>query len=108
VYEEVPLPYRPGEFVELSATEEVAAPVTSSSVIEPRITTEELPTEAEAGQELGKVEVFVGGQSVGRSALIAQEGYEEASLWDRAWYSIRRIVGRALEEVRQALEYIQS
>jgi hypothetical protein len=108
VYEEVSLSYRPGEFVELSATEEVAAPVTSSSEIEPRITTEELPPEAEAGQELGEVEVFVGGQSVGRSALIAQEGYEEASLWDRAWYSVRKIVGRALEEARQALEYLQS
>ena len=108
VYEEVPLPYRPGEFVELSATEEVAAPVTSSSEIEPRITTEELPPEAEAGQELGEVEVFVGGQSVGRSALIVQEGYEEASLWDRARYSVRRIVGKALEEAGQALEHIQS
>jgi len=104
VYEEVPLPYRPGEFVELSATEEVAAPVTSNSEIEPRITIEELPPEAEAGQELGEVEVFVGGQSVGRSALVAQEGYEEASLWDRARYSVRRIVGKALEATRQALE----
>ena len=108
VYEEVPLPYRPGEFVELSATEEVAAPVTSSSEIEPRTTTDELPPEAEAGQELGEVEAFVGGQSVGRSALIAHEGYEEGSLWDRAWYSVRRIVGKALEAARQALQYIQS
>jgi integrase len=39
-----------------------------------------LPPKAETGQELGEVEVFVGGQSVGRSALVAQEGYEEASL----------------------------
>ena len=108
VYEEVPLPYRSGEFVELSATEEVAAPVTSSSEIDPRITIEVLPPEAEAGQKLGEVEVFVGGQSVGRSALIVQEGYEEASLWDRTRYSVRRIVGKALEEAGQALEYIQS
>jgi hypothetical protein len=49
-----------------------------------------LPPKAEAGQELGEGEVFVGGQSVGRSALVAQEGYEEASLWDKAWYSVRR------------------
>jgi serine-type D-Ala-D-Ala carboxypeptidase (penicillin-binding protein 5/6) len=104
VYEEVPLPYRPGEFVELSATEEVAAPVTSSSEIERQVTTEELPSEAEASQELGEVEVLVGEQSVGRSALVAQEGYEEASLWDRAWYSVRRMVGKALEEAGRALE----
>jgi serine-type D-Ala-D-Ala carboxypeptidase (penicillin-binding protein 5/6) len=108
VYEEVPLPYRPGEFVELSATEEVAAPVTSSSEIERQVTTEELPSEAEASQELGEVEVLVGEQSVGRSALVAQEGYEEASLWDRAWFSVRRMVGKALEEAGRALEWVQS
>jgi serine-type D-Ala-D-Ala carboxypeptidase (penicillin-binding protein 5/6) len=108
VYEEVPLPYRPGEFVELSATEEVAAPVTSSSEIERQVTTEELPSEAETSQELGEVEVLVGEQSVGRSALAAQEGYEEASLWDRAWYSVRRMVGKALEEAGRALEWVQS
>ena len=104
VYEEVPLPYRPGEFVELSATEEVAAPVTSSSEIERQVTTEELPSEAEASQELGEVEVTVGGQSVGRSALVTQEGYEEASLWDRAWHSARTMADKALEEAGRALE----
>ncbi len=103
-YEEVPLPYRRGESVKLTATEEVAAPVASSSEVERRVTTEELPPEAEAGQQLGEVEVFVDGQSIGRSTLVAQEGYEEASLWDRTWYSIQGIVDRALEEARQALE----
>ncbi|MDQ3912653.1 MAG: D-alanyl-D-alanine carboxypeptidase [Actinomycetota bacterium] len=103
-YEEAPLPYRPGEFVELTATEEVAAPVAPSSEVERRVTTEELPPEAEAGQKLGELEVFVDGQSIGRSALVAQEGYEEASLWDKTWYSVQGIASRALEEVRQALE----
>lgn len=103
-YEEVPLPYRRGESVELIAAEEVAAPVASSSGVERRVTTEKLPPEAEAGQKLGEVEVFVDGQSVGRSPLVAQEGYEEASLWDRALYSVQGIVGRALEEARRALE----
>ena len=103
-YQEVPLPYRRGESVELTTTEEVAAPVASSSEVERRVTTEELPPEAEAGQKLGEVEVFVDGQSIGRSALVAQEGYEEASLWDRALFSVQRIVGRALEEARQALK----
>jgi serine-type D-Ala-D-Ala carboxypeptidase (penicillin-binding protein 5/6) len=104
VYEGAPLPYRWGETVELTATEEVAAPVASDSEVERRVTTEELPPEAEPGQRLGEVEVFVDGQSIGRSALVAEEGYEEASLWDRAWYSVRGIAERALEVARQALE----
>ena len=104
VYEGAPLPYRWGESVELSATEEVAAPIASSSEVERRVTTEELPPEAEPGQRLGEVEVFVDGQSIGRSALVAEEGYEEASLWDRALYSVRGIAERALEVARQALE----
>jgi D-alanyl-D-alanine carboxypeptidase (penicillin-binding protein 5/6) len=108
VYEEAPLPYRRGESVRLAATEDVAAPVAPSSEVERRVRTEELPPEAEAGQELGEVEVFVGGQSVGRSALVAQEGYEEASLWDRIWYSARTVVDKALEEAARALEWVQS
>jgi D-alanyl-D-alanine carboxypeptidase (penicillin-binding protein 5/6) len=104
VYEGAPLPYRWGESVELTATEEVAAPIASSSEVERRVTTEELPQEAEAGEELGEVEVFVDGQSIGRSALVAKEGYEEASLWDRVLYSVRGIAERALDVARQALE----
>jgi serine-type D-Ala-D-Ala carboxypeptidase (penicillin-binding protein 5/6) len=109
VYEEVPLPYRRAEYVKLAAAEEVTGPVDPNfEEVERKVTTEELPPEAEAGQVLGEVEVFVGGQSVGRSALVAQEGYQEASLWDRTWYSVREIVGKALQAARQALEYIQS
>ncbi len=88
VYEGAPLPYRWGESVELTATEEVAAPIASSSEVERRVTTEELPQEAEAGEELGEVEVFVDGQSIGRSALVTREGYAEATLWDKARYAV--------------------
>jgi hypothetical protein len=56
--------------------------------VERRVTTEELPPAAEAGQRLGEVEVLVDGQSAGRSPLVTQEGYEEASLWQKAWYAI--------------------
>lgn len=86
VYGEEPLPYRRGESVKLAAEKDVAVPVNSSSQVERRVTTQELPSEAEAGQELGEVEVLVDGQSAGSSPLIAQEGYGEASLWDKAWY----------------------
>ena len=95
VYEGAPLPYRWGESVELSATEEVAAPIASSSEVERRVTTEELPQEAEAGEELGEVEVFVDGQSIGRSALVAKEGYAEATLWDKARYAVGWPAARA-------------
>jgi serine-type D-Ala-D-Ala carboxypeptidase (penicillin-binding protein 5/6) len=82
----VPLPYRRGESVELAATEDVSAAVDVSSEVERRTTTGELPPSASTGEELGEVEVLVDGQSVGSSPLVAQEGYEEASLWDKAWY----------------------
>ncbi len=41
------------------------------------------------------MEVLVDGQSVGSSPLVAQEGYEEASLWDRAWYAVEGLAERA-------------
>ncbi len=88
VYEELPLPYRRGESVELIATQDVEAPVDPNSEVERQVTTGEPPPEAQAGQELGEVEVLVDGQSAGRSPLIAQEGYEEASLLDMAWYGV--------------------
>ena len=87
-YGEATLPYRRGESVELIAEEDVAAPVDARSEVERRVTTEELPPAAEAGQRLGEVEVLVDGQSAGRSPLVTQEGYEEASLWQKAWYAI--------------------
>jgi D-alanyl-D-alanine carboxypeptidase (penicillin-binding protein 5/6) len=86
VYAQEPLPYRRGTSVNLAAEKDVAAPTNSSSQVERQVTAEDLPPEAEAGQELGEVEVFVDGQSAGSSPLVAQEGYGEASLWDKAWY----------------------
>ena len=89
VYDELPLPYRRGESEELVAAEDVVAAVDPSSEVERRTTTEDPPPEAEAGQELGEVQVFVDGQSAGSSPLVAREGYEEASLWNKIWYSIQ-------------------
>jgi D-alanyl-D-alanine carboxypeptidase (penicillin-binding protein 5/6) len=86
VYDEEQLPYRREATVKLAAEEDVTAPVNSRSQVERKVTTEELPSKAEAGQELGQIEVFVDGQSAGNSPLYAQEGYGEASLLDKAWY----------------------
>ncbi len=95
-YEELSLPYRPEETVELAAAEDVTGVVGADSEVERRVTTEEeLPPSAAAGEELGEVEVLVDGQRVGESPLVAQEGYEEASLWDRISYTAGDLLERA-------------
>jgi serine-type D-Ala-D-Ala carboxypeptidase (penicillin-binding protein 5/6) len=100
VYEELPLPYRPDETVELAAAEDVISVVGADSEVERRVTTEdELPYSAAAGEELGEVEVLVNGQRVGESPLVAQEGYEEASLWDRISFTAGGLLERAQEAV---------
>src|SRR5918992_1201582 len=95
VYEEPAVPKLRGESVELAATVDVTATVDVSSEVQRRATTEELPPSASAGEELGVVEVLVDGRSVGSSPLVAQEGYGEASLWDRAWYAVEGLAERA-------------
>jgi D-alanyl-D-alanine carboxypeptidase (penicillin-binding protein 5/6) len=87
VYGELTLPYRRGESVELAAAEDVTGLVDATSDVERRVTTQEAPPSADAGQALGEVEVLVDKQSVGQIPLVAQEGYEEASLWDRISYA---------------------
>ena len=100
VYEELSLPYREDETVELGAAEDVTGVVGPDSEVERRVTTEEeLPPSAAAGEELGEVEVLVDGQRAGESPLVTQEGYEEASLWDRINYT----AGDLLERARGAI-----
>jgi D-alanyl-D-alanine carboxypeptidase (penicillin-binding protein 5/6) len=88
VYEETALPYRRGESVRLAAEEEVAGLTGPGLKVERRMTEEELPPAAQAGQELGRIEVFVEGQSIGSSSLVTEKGYEVASLWDKARYAL--------------------
>jgi D-alanyl-D-alanine carboxypeptidase (penicillin-binding protein 5/6) len=105
VYGEAPLPYRPDESVQLAATGEVAGLVDAESDVERRVTTqEELPPSASAGDELGEVEVLVNGRRVGESPLVAQEGYEEASLWQKT----RSTAGGLLERVQGAIAGLSS
>ncbi len=100
VYGEAALPYRPDEFVELAAAGEVVGLVDDSSEVERNVTVqEELPPSASAGEELGEVEVLVNGRRVGRSPLVAQEGYEEASLWRK----ISSTAGGLLERAQGAV-----
>ncbi|MDP8948587.1 MAG: D-alanyl-D-alanine carboxypeptidase [Actinomycetota bacterium] len=88
VYGESPLPYRRGESVALAAAEELAGPTGPGLEVERRITEGEPPLAARGGQELGTIEVLVDGQSVGSRPLVAEKGYEEASLWDKARYAV--------------------
>jgi D-alanyl-D-alanine carboxypeptidase (penicillin-binding protein 5/6) len=100
VYGEAALPYRPQETVELAATQDVMGLVDADSDVERNVTTqEELPPSASAGEELGEVEVLVDGQRIGESPLVAQEGYEEASLWQK----IRYTAGQLLQSVQGAV-----
>jgi D-alanyl-D-alanine carboxypeptidase (penicillin-binding protein 5/6) len=88
VYRESPLPYRRGESVGLVAAKELAGPTGPGLRVERKITERKLPLAARVGQEVGTIEVLVDGQSVGSSPLVAEEGYEEATLWDRARYAV--------------------
>ena len=95
VYGEAALPYRPDETIQLAASEEVVGLTDAGSEIERNVTTdEELPPSASAGEELGEVEVLVNGRNVGRSPLVATQGYEEASLWRKATYTVGDLLGR--------------
>ncbi len=66
----------------------MAGPTSPGLEVERRITEGELPLAARVGQELGTIEVLVDGQSVGSSPLVAEKGYVEASLWDKARYAV--------------------
>jgi D-alanyl-D-alanine carboxypeptidase (penicillin-binding protein 5/6) len=88
MYKESPLPYRRRESVGLAAAKEVTGPTGPGLRVERRITVKELPPAARAGQELGTVEVLIDGYTVGSSPLVAEKGYEEASLWDTARYAV--------------------
>jgi D-alanyl-D-alanine carboxypeptidase (penicillin-binding protein 5/6) len=89
-YATVEVPYRRGEVIGLVAGGNVESLTDVGDVVDYRVAVEEeLPAGAEAGQRLGEIEVLVGGEVVGSSPLLAAEGYEEASIWDK----IRYVVG---------------
>ncbi len=88
VYEEIQPPFRRGESVGLVAAKDIPGPAGPGLEVERRVTAKEAPPAAKAGQELGTVEVLVEGKSVGSSPLVTKRSYEEASLWQEAWYAL--------------------
>jgi D-alanyl-D-alanine carboxypeptidase (penicillin-binding protein 5/6) len=80
------LPYRRGESVKLVAARNVTALAGPGLEVERKAAHEEAPPTAKKGQELGTVEVSVEGRDAGSSPLIAQQGYQAASLWQKITY----------------------
>ena len=78
----------------LAAEEDVLGLTGPGLKVERRMTEEELPPAAQAGQELGRIEVFVDGRSIGSSPLVTERGYEEASLWQKIKYWVGGLVER--------------
>lgn len=81
------LPYRRDESVRLVAEKKVSGLGGPGLEVERRVEAKkEAPPSAEAGDELGTVEVFVEGRSAGTTPLVAAKGYEEAGLWQKTRY----------------------
>ncbi len=86
-FKKLQLPYRREESVQLVAQKAVSGLGGPGLEVERRVETrKEAPPSADAGQELGTVEVFVDGRSAGTSPLVAARGYEEAGLWQKIRY----------------------
>jgi serine-type D-Ala-D-Ala carboxypeptidase (penicillin-binding protein 5/6) len=86
------VPYRRGERIELVAAGSVEGLVDASPKVEREVTvTKDPPPSARPGTRLGKVVVSVDGEKVGESPLVARRGYEEASLWERVWYTVEGV-----------------
>jgi serine-type D-Ala-D-Ala carboxypeptidase (penicillin-binding protein 5/6) len=87
-YARADVPYRRGETVDLVAKENVDGLVDGNSRVEREVRVfEDLPASAKPGTKLGEVVVRVDGERVGESPLVGRKGYEEASLWERVWYT---------------------
>jgi len=52
---------------------------------------EDLPDSARVGTRLGEVVVKVDGKKIGETRLLAEKGYEKASLGQRVWYTVEGI-----------------
>ena len=87
------VPYRRDESVDLVAARDVEGLVDASPEVEREVTVMKNPPDsARAGTRLGEVVVRVDGRVVGESPLVARRGYEEASLWERVWYTVGGVI----------------
>jgi serine-type D-Ala-D-Ala carboxypeptidase (penicillin-binding protein 5/6) len=83
------IPYRRDRNIDLVAATDVEGLVDASPEVEREISvTKDPPPSARPRTRLGEVVVKVDGEVVGESPLVARRGYEEASLWQRVWYTV--------------------
>jgi D-alanyl-D-alanine carboxypeptidase (penicillin-binding protein 5/6) len=106
VYTEAHLPYRRQESTGLVAAADVLGPAGPGLEVKRRVMVGEAPPAAKADQELGTVEVFVNGQSIGSSPLVTESGYNEASLWTKARYAVAWPAGRVLSALLAGKEVV--
>ena len=87
-YARADVPYRRGESIGLVAKESVEGLVGADPEVE-RVTRvfDNQPASAKKGTMLGEIVVLVDGERVGETALVADRGYDKASLWERVWYA---------------------
>ena len=98
-YAATEVPYRRAETVDLVARGSVEGLVDKSTRVEREVrVVGELPDSVRTGTRLGEVVVRVDGERVGEAALVAEEGYEEASLGERVWYTVGGIFGEEESE----------
>lgn len=89
LYTMADVPYRREEEIGLVAKEDVAGLVDANAKVKREVeVVEELPDSAKPGTRLGTVIARVDGEPVGESALVAKKGYDAASFWERAWYTV--------------------
>ncbi len=83
------VPYRRDANIDLVAAGDVEGLVDANPKVERKVSLmEDPPPSARPGTRLGEVVVEVDGERVGSSPLVARRGYEEASVWDRVWYTV--------------------
>ncbi len=86
------VPYRREETVEFVAKESADGLVDGSSEVEREAEVmKDLPGSARPGTRIGEVVVEVDGERVGESPLVARRGYDEASPWERVWYTVEGV-----------------
>lgn len=88
-YAEVDVPYRREQKIELVAAEGLARLVGKSTEVEHEVDVDgQMPDSVMSGDVLGEVVVSVEGEVVGQVPLVARQGYEEASLWQRIRHGV--------------------
>ena len=88
-YATIEAPYQRDEVVDLVAKGDVAGLTGASPDVEREVDlVDHPPLSAKAGTRLGRVVVKVDGEEVGRTPLLAKEGYQRPSLGQRLWYTV--------------------